>query len=424
VRAKLGDDVARAELAKEGSATAAASPPPPASRIATTEAPPVAAPTSPADAVEKAKALRNLDFYEDAVRVLKDADARYGETAPVRLETAWNLLMIAEEDVTRDADPKKIEAEVVVARQAFEQALKMDPKVADQDVLHAKLLRYEGASVQARVLLRGLVELSPDDPAAHREYADFAYTAGDWLTAEREYTALSKLQPKDGWPILYATISAQWLERPAAELETGYLQAARMLPEEPMPLVHLSALYADQPERNAGLLEQVIAERPQSVMARVALARLVAAPPIADRDRAGKILDEALTISRRSEHAQAGLAALLESEGKTAEALRRWLDALVVADAMTLADASQGTDRVLRSAPPAAIPADLRKRAWELLIDRHPASGRFAHDAGVWYLDVAHEREIALHYLELAVAREPSEAAYASDLARVRAAAR
>jgi tetratricopeptide (TPR) repeat protein len=385
------------------------------------EAPPMAAPTSPADAIAKAQRLRALDFYEDAVRVLRDSDARFGPRADVRLETAWNLLMIGEEDVTRDAAQAKIDAEVAVARKAFDEALRMDPHVAGQDLLQAKLLRYERANVQARALLKTIVERTPNDPAAHREYADFAFTTQDWTTAEREYSALARLTPKDGWPVLYATISKQWLERPAAELEAGYLAAARLIPEEPMAIARLAGLYENNPAKNVALLERFVAEVPEAVEARLALARLLLASPTPDRERAERVVRDAVKAGPRSRAAHGELARLLESSGRLADAVREDLEALALSDKGAVTETSDALDRILRDARASdAVPADLRLRAWDAVIARNPASGRYAHDAGVWFLEVGHDAATAARYLEAAVKAEPGSSAYRADLDHAR----
>jgi len=423
-RAQLGDETASTEIDAHGSAPELVSSCPPSrARIATTEAPPVLVPTSPADAVAKAQALRAQDFYEDAIRVLRDADARFGPTAGVHLETAWNLLMIGEEDMTRDAPQATIDAEVALARSAFEETLRMDPRIAGQELLQAKLLRYEGSLLQARMLLSGIVERDPDDADAHREYADFAFAMSDWGVAEREYGALARLHPQDGWPLLYATISAQWAERPPNELEEGYLAAARLLPEEPLPLVRLSTLYAESPARNIALLERAIADRPGAVQARVQLARLLRSQPEPDLGRAERLLVEALMVSARSMSAHLELAGLYEAGGRIADAVLQDLDALAVADKAGIAEAAEDLARVLRGAAETdAIPPGLRTRAWDAIVARGPSSGRYAHDAGIWYLDVGHEPSTAARYLAAAVAAQPHDAACRQDLDRARAA--
>jgi hypothetical protein len=265
--------------------------------------------------------------------------------------------------------------------------------------------------------MNSLVQRDPSSPAFHRQYADFAFTVGDWGVAVREYGALARLQPEDGWPLLYETISKQWVERPADELEQGYLTAARMLPEEPKPLERLAGLYASNAARNTALVEKVLAEQPQAVQARVVLAGLVA-----DRDgtRAERLLREALSISRRSGAAHLALARLLASTGRVEEAVRHELDALALADTPGLAAPSDDLDALLRAD---AVPAPLRLRAWRAVVARNPTAGRYAHDAGVWYLDIGGDAATAARFLAAAVTAAPRDEAYRRDLARARAAA-
>ncbi len=424
-REKLGDPIAATEAQALATDSEAASSPPPSyaqSHVATTETAPVPVPTSLADAVAKAQALRARDFYEDAVRVLRDAEDRFGPDAPARLERAWNLLMIAEEDVTRDAERSKIDAEVAVARRVFEEALRLDPKVAGQDLLDLKLLRYEGSTRLAHALGRSLAAREPGNYDVRREYADLSYLAGDWGTAEREYRAAYRLRPQDGWALLYATMSSQWLEKPAAQLEAGYLEAARLLPGEPMPFERLAALYAADPEKDRALLERAVTQSPKTVAGRIVLARLLAAR--GEFDPAAQRLSEALAIDPGSVAAKRELARVARAAGRPASALESALDALKAADATEGASIADEVGGWLRDPAFGSVAADLRLRAWRTLVDRFPTTGTYAHDAGVWYLDVGADPLAAARFLDEAVRAEPAREDYRRDLERARAAAK
>ncbi len=422
-RDRLGDPAAAAEAAALAADPAVAASPPPAvapATIATTEAPPVPVPTSLADAVAKAQALRAADFYEDAVRVLADAEARYGPSAPLRLEHAWNLLMIAEEDVTRDAPRERIDAQVVVARAAFEAALRLDPKVPGQDLLQLKLLRYEGSTRLAHALARSLVARDPDDYDVRREYADLAYLEGEWSTAEREYLAAWRLRPQDAWARLYATMSRQWLERPPTELEAGYLEAARLLPAEPMPFERLASLYADAPDRTEALLERALAASPSSVPARVLLARTLASRRAFDL--AERHLADAIALAPASPLPRRELAHVARAAGRPADALAHALAALDVSSPTEAPPIADELDAWLRDPGFASIPTATRAHAWEALVAKLPHTGAYAHDAGVWYRDVAADLDAATHFLEEAVRAEPSRDDYRAELQGMRGA--
>ncbi len=421
-RSRLGDPTGARELETLGVPADVASSPPPSlavSTVPTAEAPPVPVPTSPEDAVAKARVLRAKDFYEDAVRVLYEADRRFGTTPEVRLETAWNLLMIGEEDVTRDADPEKIAAEVAEARTVFDEVHATDPDLPGESVLEAKILRYEGHGGQARALLETTVAAHPDDAAAHRAFGDFAAAQSDWATAAREYAALATLHPEDPWASLYATIARHWTGD-TEDLEAAYLDAVRRLPEERVPLDRLAALY-DDVTKDVALLERVVAQRPGSVEARVVLAGLLLRRDPPDREEAGRRLREALALDRRAPAPHLGYASLLATDGRYEEAIRHDLDALVLVDRFGIGEPSAALDGLLRDPRVVdAVPEALRRRAWDVLVARRSDDARYARDAGLWYLDVAGDSATGAHFLAMAVAYDPTDTAARDALARAR----
>ena len=131
------------------------------------------APTSPEDAVSKGRSLRALDFYEDAVRVLRDADAPFGPTPAVRLETAWNLLMIGEEDITRSAE-REDRRGGRPRHGGLRGGPPHGPACGGPGLAPAKLLRYEGEYDLATRCGASSRRASPTYDV-HREFADLAY---------------------------------------------------------------------------------------------------------------------------------------------------------------------------------------------------------------------------------------------------------
>lgn len=423
-RVRLGDETARRELEGMGDEAAAAAPAAPSrveGTVQTTEAPPVPAPTSPADAVEKAATLRAQDYYEDAVAVLKNADARFGANAATRLEMAWNLLMMAEEDMGRDIEPFKLEAEVADARMRFKEAVAMDPHVKGRELLEARILRYEGDKEAARRVLDEYVARSPDEAAAHQELGEFSYKEGDWATAEREYSAVARLLPKDGWAVLYATIARQRLGRPVADLDAGYLAAAHLLPEAEAPLRFLARLHESEPDRVLELMKKVIDDRPRAVWARIWTAYELRTRKNPDLAGAESTLREAISFSPHDQAAHFNLAQLLDSQGRTLDAVREYADSVDGGTIGNVGAAADALDRLLVvEGTQAVVPADLRVRAWDAVVAKCPSSGKYAHDAGRWYADVAHDPITARRFLEAAAAAEPENESYRADVLRAK----
>lgn len=423
-RAHLGDSTAAHELEGLGlpaDSGAAAVPARVEGTIATIEAPPVAVPTSEEDAIAKAQSLRSQDYYEDAVRVLAAAEERFGKSAALRLELSWNLLMIAEEDMTRDLDQFRIDAEVADARVRFDEAVRMDPKVAGREVLEAGILRYEGREQDARRVLEAFVAAHPDDARAHQELGHLAYVMKDWPIAEREYAALSKLAPRDGWAVLYATLARQWQGRPAAELDESYVTAARLLPEVETPLRLIVKLHAQDPARAMELLRKVVAERPNAVWARIFIAHLQSTGSPPDVAAAEATLREALAIAPKDQAAHFNLGKLLADSGRTSAAVTELTAAAECAAIGNVGDTAEALDALLTAPDPRGeISAEQRLRAWNAIVARSPSDGRFAHDAGRWYADVAHDPKEAKTFLEAAAAAEPDNDTYRADAAHAK----
>jgi HEAT repeat protein/Tfp pilus assembly protein PilF len=420
-RLRLGDESARRELegmGREADAVAKEVPPSVTGTVRTTEAPPVPVATSTADAIAKAQALRAQDYYEDAIRVLDDAESRFGRTAGTRLENAWNLLMIAEEDMTRDLDKFRIDAEVADARVRFNEAVRMDPHVEGRELLEAKVLEYEGEKEKSRRVLEDYVAKNPKDAAAHQELGYTAYKESDWATAEREYETLSQLAPKDGWAVLYRTIARQWLGRGTDELDAGYLTAAHMLPEVETPLRLLARLHEKEPDRAVELLGQVVKDRPRAVWARIWIAHVLRTKKDPDVVRAEALLREAAVIAPRDAAVRFNLGQLLESRGAIVDAVREYAESAECAATGDVTGVADALDRILTS--DAEIPADLRARAWDAIVAKSPSVGRYAHDAARWYADVAHDPRAARRYVEAAAAAEPDNEEYRADAAKAK----
>jgi HEAT repeat protein/tetratricopeptide (TPR) repeat protein len=422
-RVKLGDESARRDLETFGGGAkdvAAAAPARAEGVVRTTEAPPVPEPTSNADAIAKAKSLRAQDYYEDAIAVLRVAEGKFGVGADTRLETAWNLLMVAEEDMGRDVDKARIDAEVADARMKFDEAVRLDPNVDGRARLEAQILQYEGRLDEARAVLEKLVREHPDDAFARQEFGYFAVQTKDWATAEREYSALAKLSPNDGWAVLYVTLARQWLGKPAGDLDAGYLQAARLLPEVQTPLRLLANLHAAEPERALALLDKVVADRPRAVWARIWIAHVLRTQPKPDLPRAEAVLREALAVAPRDQAARFNLGEVIEAQGRVVDALREYADSAESAAIGDAGDAADAVDRLLREGAVDKFPAELRLRAWNAVVAKSPTNGRYAHDAGRWYADVARDPATARQFLEAAAAVEPDNQTYREEMARAK----
>mgnify|MGYP001462184280 CR=1 FL=1 len=341
-----------------------------------------APPASPADAIERAQALRRQDWYEDAVALLQVAEERFGASAALRLELAWNVLMITEEDMTRDVDPAQIETGVAEARWRFEQAIAMDPAVPGRELLEAKILRHEGRGDEARPVLEEYLVRSPRDVFAHTELGDLASEQRDFATADREYSIVASILPSDGWAVLYATEARQWLGRPVAELEQGYVRAAALLPGQVTPLRLLARLHPNDPDRTLALLEQVVRDRPDGAWARIWQAYVLRTRAEPDLARAEHVLREALVAGTDDRAVHFNLGQVLEEERRPGDAVKEYVAALESSQPGDVAETAEALDRLLCADDVrTALPADVRTHAWDVLLARTPGTERYVDDA-------------------------------------------
>jgi len=118
--------------------------------------------------------------------------------------------------------------------------------------------------------------------------------------------------------VLYATMARQRLGHPTAELDAGYVAAARLLPEVQTPLRGLARLHAAEPDRALELLQKVIDDRPRAVWARVWTAYVLRTRPNPDVARAEAVLRER-SRSRARQVAHFNLAQILDSKGAVVE---------------------------------------------------------------------------------------------------------
>jgi hypothetical protein len=103
-------------------------------------------------------------------------------------------------------------------------------------------------------------------------------------------------------------------------------------------------------------------------------------------------LREALAIAPKDQAAHFNLGKLLADDGRTAAAVAELTAAAEAAAIGDVADTAAALDALLTAPDPRGEDlAEMRLRAWNAIVSRSPSDGRFAHDAGRWYADVAHD---------------------------------
>lgn len=392
-------------------------------------APPPAADAPPprrADDDPVAAALADVDRHlaageaPGALELLSAAEKRTPGDARLRLASARAWLAMAEAAHTAGDDGFRVKALVADADARWKQAVALDPTVPGAAVLRARIQRFEENPAGARATLDVHLAAHPGDAAAWALLGDMETTAAAWEAADRAWTKAATLDPANGVARLEATIAKQWLGVPAADLERGYLEAARLLPEEERPIRLLVGLAPRDRERRLALLRKVVAANPRAVRARVWIAWVLRKEGTPDVPAARAALEEAVAVDPKDFAAQSNLAALLDESGASGDALRAYVAAVECGPIGGVGRESEALDRLLHAAPGSRdVPLTLRNRAYAALVAKNPTVGAFANNAGFWFRDVGRDYEASFAWYRKAVAAQPDDQDFLNDTALI-----
>ena len=376
-----------------------------------------------AAALRDARALRDEGRRAEAVRGLRGAEERLGESAQLRLEAGWCFFEMAEEAFRAGSDPFLVKGSLADAHLRVDQANALQADLPGAAVLMARILRYEENPDAAREILIAHVERFSGDIEAHRELGDMARVARDWALADTHFTKAATLDPTDGGSRLNATVAKQWLTAEGGasysteELHAGYRMAARLLPEADDPLRLIVGLYPSSPEKRLDALADVLEDNPDGVWVRVWKAYLLRS---SDPDAALGVLAEAQRIAPDNTDVTVNRAETLAEQGRWNDAVVAYIEALTRGEPGTLVAASDALDSLVHlGAQSRDIPLDVRDRAYDALCLANPQIGRYGNNAGLWYRDVGQDYEKSLKYYQKAVAAQPDDQDYINDTALI-----
>lgn len=366
--------------------------------------------------VDRARALVAAGDPSAAVAALRDAEKRLGESAVLRLETARAFLAQAERTLACGGDAFSVRALVADANLRWKQAVALDPAVPGAVVLRARILCSEEDPAAAKTLLREHVAQAPRDAEAWSLLGEMASEAREWEAADDAWTKAAVLDPKDGRARLEATRARQWLGAYAADLERGYLEACRLLPEDDRALHLLVGVHPKDPEKRLALLRRVVELQPRAVAARVRIADHLRTEGTPRPDEALAVLREAAAIAPDASAVHQRLGEILEERGELDEAFREHLRAVETGRPGEVTAPSKALDRMLHvDASPKGVPLTLRIRAYEALCTKNPSDGSYGNNAGFWFRDVGKDYEASLRWYLRSVEAEPEDQDFLND---------
>jgi tetratricopeptide (TPR) repeat protein len=396
------------------------------------EAPDVA-PEDVAAARAKAVELTGLRDYPGAIAVLRDAAKRLGPSAALTTQEGVVYLIRGEDEGANGADAMLVRALHVDAAIRARKALELDPDFTDAVMLLANALRADGDDDGAKTALVGWLEKHPKDAAVHLALANAAYAAKQWSNADLHYTryleivplpagapAFVETQPGPATARLNQTIARQWLRVAVDQLEPGYLDAARLLPEADAPLKLLAGLHPRDRERKLAAFGKVLETNPKAVKARLWIAYVLRKDAPRDTKKALAVLEEARKLAPDDPAVHMNLGDLLREEGGAAEAAREYLVVVEKSAPGAAATASVALDRLLNTElAPDALPMEIRERAYDALVAKNPSEGSYGNNAGLWFRDVGRDYEKSLKYYLASVKAAPDDQDFLNDTALI-----
>lgn len=298
--------------------------------------------------------------------------------------------------------------EPAVAEETLRHAVEANPKSPVLQLEFAQLLAQIGKTEEAKTIIGELVKQKPDNGEALDTQFRIAMATNDVATAKSAAEAVVALRPKLAVGYMYQGMVAEAEKRPGDALHF-YTTAADMQPDAKEPLEAVVRLLADSKRLPEAIrrLDEVTAKYPESSLAlvikgevlsrtgknvearaayKLAIARTpkwwrpyhgLASSQLAPGDPVAAIatLRNAISVADQTEELRIELASLLESSGKSDEAIREY-------------------DEVLRRNPQSEIAAN--NLAMLLVTDRRDTasldrakelSTRFANSPNPSYLD-------------------------------------
>ncbi len=371
-------------------------------------------------ALAAARTLRAAGQRHEAIQTLRDAEKARGADAQLRLEAAWCFQELAEAAFNSGGDKFYVKGNIADAKLRVDQAEKMHAGLPGSVALLARIMRWSEDPDGARELLTTHFEEHPDDLLARLEMAAMAENAREWETADTHLTKAVEIAPLRGDLVLRSTIAKQWAKYPIARLRTGYLRAAKLLPDEQRPVNLLVKMYADLP-RQLDALDAVVAENPKARWARIYKAYLLTQSEAHGVGPALEVLDAGLALHPGDfgllfQRAQT-LQAAGDRDAEAAETLVTALENGPVGDAY---GASVTLDKWLFTTVPGGVfSPELRERAYTALTEKNPGEGSFGNNAGFWYRDRGKDYEKSLKWYQASVAASPDDQDYLNDCALI-----
>jgi serine/threonine-protein kinase len=212
------------------------------------------------------------------------------------------------------------------ARDAFDRALEIDPKLVEPRVRMIYVDLIEGRSETARKEIRRLVRSAPNEPSVHSVAAYVYRLSGQYDKALEAWDRLLKISPSD---IVFAAYNRARIfiyQRDYEKAEAELAKGMAFEPHHPMLQAYLAVIdyYRGQIDKAAAAVEAILAKHPDLHTQKIILAYCYLAR--GERDRAFEFVDERVQEIARADQDVAYRLANVYALDKNAEEAIEWLE--------------------------------------------------------------------------------------------------
>ncbi|HWO02160.1 MAG TPA: tetratricopeptide repeat protein, partial [Blastocatellia bacterium] len=212
------------------------------------------------------------------------------------------------------------------ARDAFDHALEIDPKLVEPRVRMIYVDLIEGRSETARKEIRRLVRSAPNEPSVHSVAAYVYRLSGQYDKALEAWDRLLKISPTD---IVFAAYNQARIFiylRDYARAEAELAKGLAFEPHHPNLLAYHAVIdyYRGDIDKAAATVEDILAKHPELLTQKIFLAYCYLAR--GERDRALAGLDERVKEIARADQDVAFRLATVYALDKNADEAIEWLE--------------------------------------------------------------------------------------------------
>ncbi|HLG16053.1 MAG TPA: protein kinase [Blastocatellia bacterium] len=215
------------------------------------------------------------------------------------------------------------------AKDAFDRALAIDPKLVEPRVRLIYIDLIEGRVAEARKEIRRLLKLAPNEPTVHSVAAYVYRLAGQYEEALEQWDQLLKINPTDVVFASYNRARIRIYQRDITAAEAEIAKGAAVEPNHPLLRAYRGVIdyYKGEVGAATSALESVIAKNPDLHSYKIFLALCYIAR--GDRDRAYELIsDKVIASAEADQDAAYRLAGVYALDGRADEAIE-WLERAV-----------------------------------------------------------------------------------------------